>query len=909
MKKIALFCSGEARSAPSQTKTKAESGRCPLPAAPHAAPAAGPAPLPTAPRGPSAAGPPLAPRPDRFGLKPPFSAHPQNGPERGGGKRDEGSAPAPTPCARRRRQCLPPAPAPRRRSEGTRRGETPIMRRPPAPLRLPRVAFSLPFPSPPSFPRSPFFSGRRGAPATPCPLPVPPGQDDPPAARTGGRSGTSCSRLPPPSPPSPPAFLPPAATHRPASAGGAPAAARAPAPATHVPARSGAVPGRAGPGRARQGSALTLLALVVPTRPPGAVSVVSGGSAPAAIPAGAGPRRPRRAVSLNFSRIFSHPPNLRRGAQWGEEGKGKGRRRSGSPVPSPPPRRGRRPAGRSTTKSHLHPGKCPAETPPSTHTPPRPASPGAAAGLSIPHPPRTAAGSEHPRAAPLCRGQRPAAGPLLHGRRPPSLPPSAPSEVRGHSPGRCVAVGDRCPPLAPSLPSAEGPGRRRGHAPELVPSAGGGEAGEAAIKRCPPVRSRQRPRPGGVALPRHRTGTGTGTGSGSGSCSAAAEFVSAAFEFVIQSETNSFLVNRVQSRPGTTTRGSSPLPLELCQRRDSGTGSRQILPGQGGATGRLALGVTQKPIAWSQGMIFLMQSPLPRFRAVAQWCGSTRGQRGEDAAACKGVGRAGERIPEGSPGWAGEAAWLPHGHCSFRERDAAYPAPLSAGRGGLPAPLRAPSPGGLRSFERSRCFAALLPGPQRGRSTVPRPSRQARTPPFRVPRDSQAAPGHRLRIAAGMGRGPEGCPPRRAASQGRSSRALPGAMGGAPQRWRDRPRHRSPLPAPPPPAGRSCRGDGSTPSPGTGLRWSHGNGALLSRLPWGTPSRPLPRRQRGRPRAATSARTGFPAPAAPARRHRSPPASPPGHPHRGRVSRPVGTAVCGARHHLQAPRAGKAAPV
>lgn len=40
--------------------------------------------------------------------------------------------------------------------------------------------------------------------------------------------------------------------------------------------------------------------------------------------------------------------------------------------------------------------------------------------------------------------------------------------------GPSGAVGGRCPPLAPSLPSAEGPGRRRGHAPELVPLAGGG---------------------------------------------------------------------------------------------------------------------------------------------------------------------------------------------------------------------------------------------------------------------------------------------------------------------------------------------------------------------------------------------------------------------------------------------------
>lgn len=107
---------------------------------------------------------------------------------------------------------------------------------------------------------------------------------------------------------------------------------------------------------------------------------------------------------------------------------------------------------------------------------------------------------------------------------------------------------------------------------------------------------------------------------------------------------------------------------------------------------------------------------------------------------------------------------------------------------------------------------------------------------------------------------------------GKIKPGAPRGDGGAAQGWRDRPRHRRPLSAPPPPAGRSCRGDGSTPSPGTGLRGSHGHGALLSRLPWGTPSRPLPRRQRGRPRAATSARSSFAAPAAPARRHRSPPA-------------------------------------
>lgn len=154
-----------------------------------------------------------------------------------------------------------------------------------------------------------------------------------------------------------------------------------------------------------------------------------------------------------------------------------------------------------------------------------------------------------------------------------------------------------------------------------------------------------------------------------------------------------------------------------------------------------------------------------------------------------------QKHPEGNPRWAGEAAWLPHGHCSFRERDAAYPVSLSAGWGGLPAPLRALPPGGLRSFERSRCFAVLTPWPQRGRSTVPAASRgasltQPRTsplpPPFRVPRESRGAPGHPLRIAAGLGRGPEARPPCRAA--GKSEQLLPGASrgdAGSPQGWRD----------------------------------------------------------------------------------------------------------------------------
>lgn len=77
-------------------------------------------------------------------------------------------------------------------------------------------------------------------------------------------------------------------------------------------------------------------------------------------------------------------------------------------------------------------------------------------------------------------------------------------------------------------------------------------------------------------------------------------------------------ISQAQSRLGTTAHGSATLQLEPGQRRKSGTGSRQILQGQGGATGRAALGVTQKPIPWSQGTIFPTQAALPRFRAVPQ---------------------------------------------------------------------------------------------------------------------------------------------------------------------------------------------------------------------------------------------------------------------------------------------------
>lgn len=224
--------------------------------------------------------------------------------------------------------------------------------------------------------------------------------------------------LPPPSSLSSlPARLPAARRHPPPGLRwGCPRCGPAPAPATHVPARSGeqggAGPSRAGPGRARQGSALTLLALVVPPRPPGAVSVVSGGSAPAAIPAGAGPRRPRRAVSLNFSRIFSHPPNLRRGAQGR-------RRREGAPalwlpgaLPSPEARQAAGRPAAAQQKAIYTRGSAPLRHPPQhTHTPPPrlaqtrgraqhpPPPPGPPPAASTPAPLRSA-----PPGTETCRG-------------------------------------------------------------------------------------------------------------------------------------------------------------------------------------------------------------------------------------------------------------------------------------------------------------------------------------------------------------------------------------------------------------------------------------------------------------------------------------------------------------------------
>lgn len=110
-----------------------------------------------------------------------------------------------------------------------------------------------------------------------------------------------------------------------------------------------------------------------------------------------------------------------------------------------------------------------------------------------------------------------------------------------------------------------------------------------------------------------------------------------------------------------------------------------------------------------------------------------------------------------------------------------------------------------------------------------------------------------------MGRGTEARPPRRAT--GKSEQLLPGASRGdrrSPQGRRDRPRHRRPATCSSSPSGSEVavatdqhhpRGQGSAGAIGTARSSlaSHGE-------PRPVPSRPLPRQQRGRPRAATSAR-------------------------------------------------------
>lgn len=337
------------------------------------------------------------------------------------------------------------------------------------------------------------------------------------------------------------------------------------------------------------------------------------------------------------------------------------------------------------------------------------------------------------------------------------------------------------------------------------------------------------------------------------------------------------VISQAQSRLGTTTHGSATLQLEPGESRKSGTGSRQNLQGQGGATGRAALGVTQKPIPWSQGMIFPTQPALPRFRAVPQWCGSTRGQRGEDAAAARAeveqASASRREAPAGlekPPGF--RTAIVLSGNGTPRSR-----VPVRrAGR--APRAFARPRSGIASLLGKVPLFAALTAGPQRGRSSVPPPSRgaplaPARTPPLppplRVPRDSRGASGHRLRIAAGMGREPEAHP-----SQGsRGERAAPGPQG-SPQGWRDRPRHRRPLPAPPPPAGRRLPWRRINSTPRDRLRGSHGHGAVLT-ASHGEP-RPAPSRgdsaaalaQRRQPRRAFLPRQRPPAPPGTAIGHR-----------------------------------------
>ncbi|XP_058687120.1 basic salivary proline-rich protein 1-like [Poecile atricapillus] len=240
--------------------------------------------------------------------------------------------------------------------------------------------------------------------------------------------------------------------------------------------------------------------------------------------------------------------------------------------------------------------------------------------------------------------------------------------------------------------------------------------------------------------------------------------------------------------------------LELGQRRNSRTRSRQILQGQGGATGRAALGVTQKPILWSQGMIFLPQSPLPHSRAVSPTMVQlhTRAARG---GRCRRQGRVSSRQthPGGKPrlGWrSGLASARPLFFPGTGRRVSRVPV-RRAGRAPR-SPARSRFPQGFAPLEGPAAF----PGPQRGKSTVSPPSRgasltQPRTspllPPFRVPRGSQGAPGQRLRIAGGIGRGPEARPPGRAA--GKSEQLLPGFSrgdGGSPAGMA------GPTPPPPP---------------------------------------------------------------------------------------------------------------
>lgn len=244
---------------------------------------------------------------------------------------------------------------------------------------------------------------------------------------------------------------------------------------------------------------------------------------------------------------------------------------------------------------------------------------------------------------------------------------------------------------------------------------------------------------------------------------------------------------------------------------------------------------------------------------------AARGGRGRG----KGGGRAGQRIPEGSPGWAGEAAWLPHGHCSFRERDAAIPRPCPSGGASSPrlcapplrdrfAPFKGPAVCGSdrRASTGQELRASSLPRGSARTSSLPAPP--AASP---CPQGLAGSPGTSPQDRGRDGEGTSGAP--LSGQPGGASSS--GATGGARQGWWDRPRHRRPLPAPPPPAGRrlpwrrinSIPRDRAPREP-RARRGPH-------RLPRGTPSRPLPRRQRGRPRAATSAPTGFPAPAAPAR--------------------------------------------
>ncbi|XP_062370342.1 basic proline-rich protein-like [Cinclus cinclus] len=136
-----------------------------------------------------------------------------------------------------------------------------------------------------------------------------------------------------------------------------------------------------------------------------------------------------------------------------------------------------------------------------------------------------------------------------------------------------------------------------------------------------------------------------------------------------------------------------------------------------------------------------------------------------------------------------------------------------------------------RAFARSRSGRASLIG-----KVPPRPSRRRFASPG-TRRSPGTPPQDRGRDGEGTGDAPLARQRRkRAAAAGRfpGRRGEPRRDGGTDPATAAR--YLRPLPQR---AGR-CRGDGSTPSPGTGLRGGHRHGTVLTRLPWGTPFRSVP---------------------------------------------------------------------